>query len=155
MINTIILFMKKQLIWGFETRKSVHYWWSYISFSLECKELTRPSITQVGCPTCCYQVCALDHANVGTAELDYSSGPCHRNGSEHRQFSSPRLVKCEAGFPNRRWALIGSNQLWRVNDSPYYWESRGGYSVRKLMGVCRWPLKIGPKKIEGKIKFGA
>ena len=26
----------------------------------------------------------------------------------------------------------------------------GGYSVRKLMGVCRWPLKIGPKKIEGK-----
>ena len=32
---------------------------------------------------------------------------------------------------------------------------RGGYSVRKLMGVCRWPLKIGPKKIEGKMKFGA
>ena len=23
----------------------------------------------------------------------------------------------------------------------------GGYSVRKMMGVCRWPLKIGPKKI--------
>ena len=39
----------------------------------------RPSIIQVGCPTCCYQVCALDHANVGTADLDYSSGPCHRN----------------------------------------------------------------------------
>ena len=31
----------------------------------------------------------------------------------------------------------------------------GGYSVRKLMGVCRWLLKIGPKKIEGKMKFGA
>ena len=30
----------------------------------------RPSIIQVGC--------ALDHANVGTADLDYSSGPCHR-----------------------------------------------------------------------------
>ena len=30
----------------------------------------RPSIIQVGCPTCCYQVCALDHANVGTSELD-------------------------------------------------------------------------------------
>ena len=30
----------------------------------------RPSIIQVGCPTCCYQVCALDHANVGTADLD-------------------------------------------------------------------------------------
>ena len=38
--NTIILFMKKQLIWVFEWRKSVHYWWSYILFSPECKELT-------------------------------------------------------------------------------------------------------------------
>ena len=34
-------------------------------------------------------------------------------------------------------------------------QARGGYSVRKMMGVCRWPLKIGPKKIEGKMKFGA
>ena len=42
--------------------------------------------------------------------------------SEHRQFKSPRLVKREAGFPNPRRALIGSNQLWRVNDSPYYRE---------------------------------
>ena len=33
----------------------------------------------MGCHTCCYQVCAPDHANVGTADLDYSSGPCHRN----------------------------------------------------------------------------
>ena len=39
----------------------------------------RPSNIQVGCPTCCYQVCALDHAKGGTADLDYSSGPCHRN----------------------------------------------------------------------------
>ena len=31
--------MKKQLIWVFEWRKFVHYWWSYISFSPECKEL--------------------------------------------------------------------------------------------------------------------
>ena len=31
----------------------------------------RPSIIQVGCPTCCYQVYALDHAIVGTADLDY------------------------------------------------------------------------------------
>ena len=44
------------------------------------------------------------------------------SGSEHRQFNSPRLVKREAGFPNLRRALIGSNQLWRVNDSPYYRE---------------------------------
>ena len=39
----------------------------------------RPSIIQVGCPTCCYQVCALDHANVDTADLDYSSRPYHHN----------------------------------------------------------------------------
>ena len=26
----------------------------------------RPFIIQVGCSTCCYQVCAPDHANVGT-----------------------------------------------------------------------------------------
>ena len=39
----------------------------------------RPSIIQVGCATCCYQVCLLDHANVGTADLGYSSGPCQRN----------------------------------------------------------------------------
>ena len=32
--------MKKQLIWVFEWRKSVHYCWSYILFSPECKELT-------------------------------------------------------------------------------------------------------------------
>ena len=38
------------------------------------------AIIQVGCPTCCYQVCALDHANVGTADPDYSSGHCRRNG---------------------------------------------------------------------------
>ena len=44
------------------------------------------------------------------------------SGGEHSQFNSPRLVKHEAGFPNPRRALIGSNQLWRVNDSPYYRE---------------------------------
>ena len=39
----------------------------------------RPSIIQVGCPTCCYQVCALDHANGGAADLNYGSEHCHRN----------------------------------------------------------------------------
>ena len=39
----------------------------------------RPSIIQVGCPTCCYQVCALDHAKGGTPHLDYHSEPCHHN----------------------------------------------------------------------------
>ena len=32
--------MKKQSIWVFQWRKSVHYWWSYMLFSPECKELT-------------------------------------------------------------------------------------------------------------------
>ena len=32
--------MKKQSIWVFQWRKSVHYCWSYILFSPECKELT-------------------------------------------------------------------------------------------------------------------
>ena len=44
------------------------------------------------------------------------------SGGEYSQFNSLRLVKREAGFPNPRRALIGSNQLWRVNDSPYYRE---------------------------------
>ena len=38
-----------------------------------------PSIIQVGCPTCCYQVCALNHAKVGDTDRDYPSEPCHRN----------------------------------------------------------------------------
>ena len=36
--------------------------------------------------------------------------------------NSPKQVKREAGFPNPRRALIGSNQIWRINDSPYYRE---------------------------------
>ena len=74
--------MKKQLIWVFEWRKSVQYWWSYILFAPECKRVNlhaRTSNIQVGHPTCCYQVCALDYAKGGTADLDYSLGPCHRN----------------------------------------------------------------------------
>ena len=39
----------------------------------------RPSIIQVECPTRCYHVYALDHAKGGAADLDYHSGPCHRN----------------------------------------------------------------------------
>ena len=41
----------------------------------------RPSIIPVGCPTCCYQVCALDHANGGAADLDYGSEHCRRNAA--------------------------------------------------------------------------
>ena len=41
----------------------------------------RPSIIQVGCPTCCYQVCALDHAKGDTADLSYRSQPYHHNAT--------------------------------------------------------------------------
>ena len=44
------------------------------------------------------------------------------SGIEHSQFDSPRLVKHEAGFPNPRWVLIGSNQLRRIYESQYYRE---------------------------------
>ena len=44
------------------------------------------------------------------------------SGSELREFDSPRLIKREADFPSSRQVLIGSNQLWRVNESPYYRE---------------------------------
>ena len=57
------------------------------------------------------------------------------SGSEHSQFNSPRLVKREAGFPNPRRALIGSNQLWRVNDSPYYRELQSGHDALCLFFV--------------------
>ena len=69
-INTNVLFLKKQLIWVFESRKSVHCWWSYITFVAECK---------VRCPTCCYQACALGHAKWSTADLEYLSEPSHCN----------------------------------------------------------------------------
>ena len=39
----------------------------------------RPSIIQVGCPACCYLVCALDQANGGAADLDHLSEPCYDN----------------------------------------------------------------------------
>ena len=63
------------------------------------------------------------------------------SGSEHRQFNSPRLVKREAGFPNPRRALIGSNQLWRVNDSPYYREY-GVSVIQSVTALCAlgWAL---------------
>ena len=69
------------------------------------------------------------------------------SGSEHRQFNSPRLVKREASFPNPRRALIGSNQLWRVNDSPYYRELSLPASlcpvIMLVRAITHHPLKLG------------
>ena len=63
----------------------------------------RPSIIQMGCPTCCYQVCALDHANVGTADQDYSSGPCHRNA-----FTIPSKIMPYYSYPA---SLVNQNEI--------------------------------------------
>ena len=66
------------------------------------------------------------------------------SGSKHSQFNSPRLVKREVGFPNPRRALISSNQLWRVNDSPYY---REYFKIFKMVAILSsrqtfWPEVI-------------
>ena len=67
------------------------------------------------------------------------------SGSEHSQFNSPRLIKREAGFPNPRRELIGSNQLRRVNDSPYYREQAQDQrhimvlSIRSRRNACIKP----------------
>ena len=66
------------------------------------------------------------------------------SGSEHSQFNSPRLVKREAGFPNPRRTLIGSNQLWRINDSPYYREYK----------LCVWMALSDSKQYNIVICFG-
>ena len=42
------------------------------------------------------------------------------SGSERKQFDSQGLDKHEMGFPKPGKALIGSDQLWCFNDSPYY-----------------------------------
>ena len=72
-----------------------------------------------------YKYCCKCNSFGCTAAIRWGNA-CHGphsdslySGSEHSQFNSPRLVKREAGFPNPRRALIGSNQLWRVNDSPH------------------------------------
>ena len=62
--------------------------------------------------------------------------------------SSPRLVKREAGFPNPRRALIGSNQLWRVNDSPYYREYiMENKSIRLWPGRSLWIIDLRRRDI--------
>ena len=65
-------------------------------------------------------------------------------------------------MPSWNWGISTSNfyyllSIIRVHPRLAIWciVTCTGYSAWKLMGVCRWPLKIGPKKIEEKIEFGA
>ena len=50
---------------------------SICSKTQRVNQYARPSIKHVGCPICCFQVWALDHAKEGTADMDYPSKPCH------------------------------------------------------------------------------
>ena len=58
---------------------------------------------------------------------------------------------------NANTVLFPTNNSAHQGNSSGNWipGGGGGYSAWKLMGVCRWPLKIGPQKIEEKIEFGA
>ena len=58
-----------------------------------------------------------------TLLIAYNQAASTRN-SIHQLFTE--VIKCQADCPNTRLALIGSNQLWRVNDSHYHWEFRQG-----------------------------
>ena len=76
----------------------------------------RPSIIQVGCPTCCYQVCALDHANGGTADLDLSSGTFQRNAI---------FWKIEKMHNLTSWAskkITSSRGLWATRGLSFHWQ---------------------------------
>ena len=57
--------------------------------------------------------------------------------------------------PSHYWDVAISKFHLENPRSRLWVKPGGGYSAWKLMGVCRWPLKIGPKKIEEKIEFGA
>ena len=93
-----------------------------------------------------------------------------RRGGGGRGRGLARLGKPGMGHTTHSRGPWHCCNTWRMtampagNVAPWSWSSavwsngaaaRGGYSAWKLMGVCRWPLKIGPKKIEEKIEFGA
>ena len=93
--------------------------------------MQRPSIIQVGCPTCCYQVCALDHANVGTADLDYSSGPCHRNDCRPTLSIMPLRVLSTGGGGSPRASLPHLTLIhdWMTHTSHWMTPHTGWHGV--------------------------
>ena len=103
----------------------------------------RPSIIQVGCPTCCYQVCALDHANVGTAGLDYSSGPCHRNAGEWLNCSilSLQCLYMISMITTCEIKLDGKSSMWFPGQSVFgqnYWNLSWCYVLMTCIMTYRW-----------------
>ena len=68
----------------------------------------RPSIMQVGCPTCCYHVCALDHVKRGTADLDHPSELCYRNGIiPTNEVCMDNLKLCDKTIFDEIWQVGG------------------------------------------------
>ena len=55
--------------------------------------------------------------------------------------------------PEKRYGIQCPENIGQASTYYQVTKPRGGYSVRKLLGVCRGPLKIGPKKTEGKMVF--
>ena len=85
--------------------------------------------------SCSLPYCCKCTSSGCTAAIRCDSA-CHgprsnsvHSGNEHKEFDPPRLAKHEAGFLNMQWVLIGSNQLWHVNDLPYCRELRLSQSV--------------------------
>ena len=81
-----------------------------------------------------------------TWPLDWYTVPADWHMATRLIHSPSRLTH---GAPQLTWPL----DWYTVPADWHMRHPRGGYSVRKLLGVCRGPLKIGPKKIEGKMVF--
>ena len=129
--------------------------YGYVHFRGKCYEYFSPHCCKCNSCVCIAAIRCCNACHGPDGDSVYS-------GSEHRQFNSPRLVKREASFPNPRRALIGSNQLWRVNDSPYCREyiyihicvnDSPDYEEYKYMCVCVYLLAISSKQ-HYKIKTG-
>ena len=129
-INTKVLFMKRQLIWVFESLVMLHI----ICFRMQRVNLhARPSIIQVGCPTCCCQVCALNHVKVGDADLDYPSEPCHRNGFSRSNFEKAITHEWDA-------RSYGSHRPWKVLEFDFCLEKC--LNFQSALKINNFPWKV-------------
>ena len=127
-INTNVLFMKKQLIWVFESRESVYYWWSYISFAPECKELTcmlDPLLYRWGVPPVVIRCVYWTLQRGVPADLDHPSEPYHRN-ADRRTGARTHGWTYATKMLLRSWQVMKENTPSRV--------VRGG---RSLAGTRR------------------
>ena len=88
----------------------------------------RLSIRQVGCPTCCYQVCALDHAKWGTADLDYPSAaqsPAIVMSDPHIQWKSMCYLMSSWRRDRHRQILSELNRIRLSRSHDQGWQGSG------------------------------